>query len=74
MLQFGPEGRTGTDSKAPSFELWLDLDVAKKTHMQTYSSFSVGFKDCSLEFYNLEVRDLGFEIEITRIRVLELGL
>ena len=23
LLQFGTEGRTGTDSKAPSFELWL---------------------------------------------------
>ena len=30
LLQFGTEGRTGTDSKAPSFELWLDLDVAKR--------------------------------------------
>ena len=23
LLQFGTEGRTNTDSKAPSFELWL---------------------------------------------------
>ena len=45
LLQFGTEGRTSTDSKAPSFELWLDLDVAKKTHLQTYSSFAVGLKD-----------------------------
>ena len=45
LLQFGTEGRTGTDSKAPSFELWLGLGVAKRTHLQTYSSFTVGFKD-----------------------------